>query len=179
MGLNRSFRNVGPLVTVAVIGTILSFLAFAAVARYNHDKAAAAFAAEAVDCADRIVDGFAQAIFAIESVGAFYSASPDVTTSQFAEFTAPLLNRFETIAGLGWVPNVTQESRVAFERVAQKQFPGFRITEVGPDGVLVPAGQRAVYFPVLLIRHCLIERRWIGLLNLFIVMRYRSPLKTQ
>jgi len=147
----RPLRDSGPLTIVVVVGIALSILAYATVRQYRSDQAHAAFSGQATGYTNLIVDGFSRVIFTIESVGAFYNASSAITPTQFAEYSAPLLDRFPTITALGWVPRITQDGRAEFERVAQQDFPGFRITEVGPDKNLMTATPRPVHFPVLLI----------------------------
>ena len=141
-----------PVIIVIVVGIALSLVAFAATKQHYRDQADAEFSVDATGYANLIVDGFAQAIFAIESVGAYYSASQSVNAEQFETFVSPMLQRFPTIKALGWVPRVTPAIRSEFEQQAQADHPGFRITEVGPDKGLVPASERTAYFPVRLIR---------------------------
>ena len=115
MTLNGLFGRTGPLTIVVVVGIALSLLAFIAVSQHKTDRANTEFSARATGYANLIADGFARVIFAIESVGAFYGASGSVTSAQFDEFVAPMLDRFPTIAALGWVPRTTQADR--FDRV--------------------------------------------------------------
>ena len=149
---NRLFLGNVPLTVVIVVGTALSVLAYFASQRHFRDQANAEFSIDATQQANLIIDGFAQAIFAIESVGAFYSASKSVTPEQFESFTEPLLRRFPTITALGWVPRIAEANRIEFERGAHATYPGFRIKEAGPERDMVSAGVRPVYFPVRLIR---------------------------
>ncbi len=148
----RLFLANVPLTIVIVVGIALSLLAHVAIKQHYRDQTNLEFSGHATGYANLIVDGFAQVIFAIESVGAYYSASRSVTTAQCAKFVAPMLQRFPTIKALGWVPRITQPIRSEFEQAAQADHPGFRITEVGSDKDLVPAGVRPAYFPVRLIR---------------------------
>ena len=146
------YKGGAPLTIVIIVGAALSLLAFASVSRFNADRATAQFSSRATGYANLVADGFEQVIFAIESVGAFYGTSDSVTAAQFAEFAAPMLDRFPTISALGWVPRVMQQNRNVLEKATRLKYPGFRITEIGPDKELVPAGARPVYFPVQLIR---------------------------
>lgn len=141
-----------PLAIVSVVGIALSWVSYAAIKQHYRDQANLEFSTNATGYVNLIVDGFARAIFAIESVGAYYSASQSVTDAQFAKFVAPMLQRFPTIKALGWVPRVTPSERSEFEQAAQTDHPGFRITEVGPNNNLVSVGERPAYFPVRLIR---------------------------
>lgn len=141
----------GPLTMVIIVGFALSLAAYFAVQNHEHDRHSAAFGTQAGDYAKYIADGFAKAIYAIESVGALYQASGAVTPTQFYDFCAPLLTRFPTITALGWVPRVSPEQREMFEHHMRQSIPEFRITEIGVDQQLVAAGPHDVHFPVLLI----------------------------
>jgi len=152
MKAKRLYLGNVPLASVIVIGIVLSALAYFAIQRHYQDQADAEFSGRATGYANLIVDGFAQAIFAIESVGAYYSATQSVMPAQFEKFVSPMLERFPTIKALGWVPRITGANRAAFEQVAQTSSSDFRITEVGQNGDLVTAAERPVYFPVHLIR---------------------------
>ena len=64
---------------------------------------------------------------------------------------------------IAWAPRVSGSERTAFEAAAQASgLAGFRITEQGPDGGLVPAGARAEYFPVVVNIRFDIRSRPIG-----------------
>lgn len=108
------------------------------VQNHNSEQARAQFNILAREYANSVVEGFSQAIFAIESVGAFYKATTTVTPTQFADFSTPLLVRYPTITALGWVPRVTQADWDVFNREAQGVFPWFQVTELGADKRLVP-----------------------------------------
>lgn len=149
---SRVVQEHGPTVLALVVGIVVSIIAYAAVHRYKTSENDAEFAAQASNYANLIENSFAQAIFAIESVGALYDSSEDVSRDQFVSFVTPLLERFPTISALGWAPQVRDSEREAFEQAAQEIFPGFRITERRTHGEMAVATERTTYFPVYYIQ---------------------------
>lgn len=137
---------------VLITGIVISIIVHAAIREKEAIQNETAFKTLASNSAIVIVDGFFQTFFAIESVGALYSSSQSVPSSQFDAFVAPLLDRFPTITAIGWVPQVDQGDRKEFERTAQQLLPGFRITERNEEGEIVDSTDRKIYFPVYLIR---------------------------
>lgn len=152
MAQSGELKRNAPAAFVVIVGIIASIAVYTAVRGSKAHQANAAFTTMASSHASIVVEGFSQAFFAIESVGALYDSSESVSPVQFAEFVAPLLERFPTIAALGWAPRVQHGGRGEFELAAQKRFPGFRITERSAQGKLIDSADRDVYFPVYFLR---------------------------
>lgn len=82
-------------------------------------------------------------------VKGLFDASTFVSREEFQLFTAPKLAKHPTIQALEWLPKVTAEQRVVYKATAQADgFTSFSITERHKQGKMVPAGERAEYFPV-------------------------------
>lgn len=141
-----------PTILVVIIGIVASIIAYTAVRESRSSQANATFTSLAITQANIIVEGFSQAFFAIESVGALFDSSESVSWTQFTDFATPLLERSPTIAALGWVPQVHHDERTSFEQAAQKVFPGYRITERNAQDVLVDSIEKQTYFPIFFIR---------------------------
>ncbi len=141
-----------PAFLAFILGLVLSVVAYAAAREHNRSQTDVAFTYQASNHANTIVNGFSHAFFAIESVGALYRSSRDVSWYQFVDFVTPLLERFPTVTALGWAPQVQGNQREAFEQAARKLFSGYRITESGTQQEMVGAAERQIYFPVYFIR---------------------------
>ncbi len=137
---------------VLITGIVVSIIVHTEILENKNNQNNIAFRTLASICANVIVEGFSKTLFAIDAVGALYGSSRDISSSQFDAFVAPLLDRFPTIAALGWVPLVNHSERAEFERTAQQVFPGFRITERNAQNEIVDSANRQIYFPVYLIR---------------------------
>ncbi len=88
-------------------------------------------------------------IHALEALRALYASSVEVERSEFREFCQHLLLHFPAIQALEWVPRVPAGQRSEVVAAARRQgYPDFRITERLRQGVMVPAKQRAEYYPV-------------------------------
>lgn len=80
----------------------------------------------------------------------FYAASMYVSREEFHLFVDGYLRRNAGIQAIEWLPSVSHAERARFEAsVRGEGLPGFVIRERAPDGQLVPAAQRPVYFPVV------------------------------
>ncbi len=145
-------KQYGLLSFVLVAGIVISTSLHIAIRENESNRADLAFRTLASNCANVIVAGFYQTFFAIESVGALYGSSHNISSRQFDDFVAPLLDRFPTIKALSWVPRVDHSERQEFKRTAQQLFPGFRITERNAQNEIVESSDRQAYFPVYLIR---------------------------
>ncbi|SEN67333.1 diguanylate cyclase domain-containing protein [Nitrosomonas marina] len=138
--------------SVFITGIIVSVVIHTLVLENKSNQSDIAFKALASNCANAIVEGFSHTLFAIESVGALYGSSQNISFSQFDAFVTPLLERFPTITALSWVPLVNHNEREDFERTARQLFPGFRITESDEQNEIVNSTTRQIYFPVYFIR---------------------------
>jgi signal transduction histidine kinase len=72
-----------------------------------------------------------------------------VTRQEFDAFVARSLAEYPGIQALEWAPLVPASARATYEQTVQAEgYPTFRITELGPDDQLIPAGERPNYLPV-------------------------------
>ncbi len=77
------------------------------------------------------------------------NASSVVTRREFRVFTHPLLQTNPYLYALEWLPRVPHHQRVAFENSAKAEgLAGFRIQEKMTARTLIPARERAEYFPI-------------------------------
>src|SRR5262249_2619338 len=83
-----------------------------------------------------------------ESVASYYMSDSTVTSTDFSHFTAPLLSHHSGVQSLGWHPRVDDAERAKFEEAARRHgIRGFEIEEVDPNGRMIRAVRRNVYFP--------------------------------
>ncbi|TCS71904.1 PAS domain S-box-containing protein/diguanylate cyclase (GGDEF)-like protein [Sulfuritortus calidifontis] len=92
--------------------------------------------------------GLNRSIETVASLNSLFESSQDVDRQEFARFTAGPLNAHAELLSLQWLPRVAWAGRAAFERELDLIKPGARLSEPGPDGRLLPAGERSEYFPV-------------------------------
>ncbi|MHC4729219.1 MAG: CHASE domain-containing protein [Planctomycetota bacterium] len=94
---------------------------------------------------------FATDFEVVHSVRAFYASSREVDRHEFHEFTKRPLERHSSIRALEWVPKVGRAARAQHEAVLRETFDSYAIREEGPDGALVPAGERGEHYPVIFV----------------------------
>jgi PAS domain S-box-containing protein len=82
----------------------------------------------------------------------FFAASQHVDASKFAIFALPFLEKRGDLQALEWIPHVRHAEREIFENIRREQgMQNFAITEYGPDGEIIPAGDREAYYPVFFV----------------------------
>ncbi|MEE8458689.1 MAG: CHASE domain-containing protein, partial [Phycisphaerales bacterium] len=136
------------IAVVLVGGLSITLVAFLATHRFERRRLDAEFERMAgihIEAVRRHLD---TQINALGAVGGLLDVSEHVDRDQFERFTTPLLASATGLKAISWIPRVTAKERIDFERQARLEgFDRFTITEEGPDD-LIPAAERAVYFPV-------------------------------
>jgi len=133
----------------AIIGLILSLFAFWSVHQQLHNHQLLEFkwvAQNRHGALDKAIDNGLQAV---KSTRDLFLASEQVHQDDFAAFTQSLLERYQGIHALAWVPRVPAAQRQAFEETGQTAFPNFQIVEQSVGDRAVPRDHRSTYFPVL------------------------------
>src|SRR5690606_24285181 len=82
-------------------------------------------------------------------LGSFYEATAESAglagvSREFRQFARGILNADPALLALAIVPRLTEPERPSFSTLT-----GFRLTQIGPDGKIRPAGRREEYFPLL------------------------------
>ena len=78
-----------------------------------------------------------------------YYGSPNVSREEFSLCCEPILAHVPSLKVLQWALRVGRDQRDEFELTARREgWPNYRIIEPDPRGQLIPAKQRAAYFPI-------------------------------
>ncbi len=93
--------------------------------------------------------GIDNSMLAVTTTRDHVIASGDLDGEGFQLFTKPLLDRYQGIQSLMWVPHVKGKDRAAFEVSISQGRDAYQLSESGGHYELIPAGERAEYFPVL------------------------------
>jgi diguanylate cyclase len=138
-------------VVVAVVGTLVSAVAFVAVSNSEHRLAAVRLQELAKNDQQTLNSDLEYATEVLYTLRAYYStADQTVSRSEFQAFAKDLRGRLVGLRNTGWARRVTREERDAFERsVRAEGFPNFEIWERDPQGNRVRAADRAEYLPIL------------------------------
>ncbi|WP_172600486.1 PAS domain S-box protein [Sulfurivermis fontis] len=136
------------VVFTLLFGALLSAALFAGVRRYEMQEARFNFERHAASLLESMQRQMDLAVEMVDSFGALYDASDEVSHAEFARFAEARLNRHGEIQALIWVPRVTAAERAAHERGMQAEgFADYRIRKIA-NGDLLPADESEVYFPV-------------------------------
>ncbi len=148
-------RRAVPFTLVLLGGLLLSLLLFFGLRHWDTRLAEGNVRTEFyTDASDRIgairreSDKHVQAL---QALAAFHEASQLVTRHEFQTFATKILETNPSIHAVEWVPRVSHTQRTRFEEEARESVPGYNITELREDGVLVPAMPRDEYYPVYFI----------------------------
>jgi PAS domain S-box-containing protein len=86
---------------------------------------------------------------ALHGIAAYLESTEQPSRAEFARFVRGPLQRLPEVQALEWIPRVALAERDEYERAARAEgLPQFRFSEMGSDGKLQPARERAEYFPV-------------------------------
>ncbi len=100
---------------------------------------------------------------ALRSLAALFSVTGKVDRDQFHQFVTVPLDRHPGISSMSWLPRVTDAQRQGFEQsVVGEGVVGFGISDLSPDGRLIPAGRRSEYFPIYFVEPEAGNRRILG-----------------
>jgi signal transduction histidine kinase len=134
---------------VFLLGIVIATGGFFAIQYHYRTKAQKAFEGPATQFTAVLAKGLDRYVEVVNSVGAFLTATGEVSRWQFFDFTRETLPRHPGIRALQWIPRVPGGQRAAYEKqaVADGLF-GFRFTERNSFGNLVKAWDRPEYYPV-------------------------------
>ena len=145
-GRERSWQR---LALVWAFGSVLSLLAFRLAWVNDQSDDQQRFEALSRQHLAGIEGTIREDIGALQFLGDVFTTSGNVGREQFYGLASSLLERYHRIQALEWIPRVTRDLRPHYEDLARRDgLTGFRITERLRQGVMVPAADRPVYFPV-------------------------------
>ncbi len=138
----------GSAALVVLIGLTVTASLYGDLRQHSRTALARDFQAIAAMQIDRVIGRFRDNLEDVDTTRRFLEGAGAVDRAQFRAFVTPLLRGggFQT---LEWLPRVPREQRVVYEATARRDgLDGFQFTESDPAGQLVPAADRAEYFPV-------------------------------
>ena len=145
----KSIRRYGPVALVLVTGCLLSAAAFMLVDKIGEAQRKADFTRAADDRIFAVRRAIDQDLEVLRSLASFMESAGDIDRERFRSFVTPAISRHPSIQALEWIPRVSAAERDAYEQSARNDgFAGFQISERQSQGLMVPAGRRAVYYPV-------------------------------
>jgi CHASE1-domain containing sensor protein len=119
--------------------------------RAGHTRAAQAeeLTARTARVSRQVSDNFGGPVEMMHAVASLIAATGDVRGPVFEQFARDAIRRQPFLYAIEWAPRVTRAERPAFEAAAQADgLAGYRILDVDAGGGIIPAPDRAVYFPL-------------------------------
>lgn len=154
---NRWKRNVDETMDLMATGiAILIFLASLTITYFlhselkymNQEAIEEQFRTAAGNRVAAIHNQLQNVLHELDAIRRFFIGSISVDRDEFHRFVSPI-QKYLDFESVEWIPKVTQDSRAEFEETTRGEgLPSWRITEHGPQGHMVVAGEREVYYPV-------------------------------
>ena len=152
--LKPQFRraSVHPLVISApsLIMLVLVVGSFYYVRNLGEEKRYSATAEYGSKIAAEIRWQLQEAHFALKAMQGLYYSSDYITFEEFDRFSRHLQLTMPGLQALEWAPRITADQRAEVEaRMRRQGFPNFEFVHRTPNGELISAEPRPLYFPIL------------------------------
>ena len=142
-------RTWGILLSVALLGFLLTFGLASHTADSTADRLAQRFEIAARERATGIVEAFQIPLEQLASVSRLFESVGGVERDVFETFSEPIIRRYG-VSGIRWAPLVRSAERADFEHEGHVLWgSSFAIRENDEDGYSYVSGSRDVYSPVL------------------------------
>mgnify|MGYP000331622689 CR=1 FL=1 len=137
------------LAIIFTVGLLISLQLFFSAKQYEDERINSRFLEAAKDRITLLQQEINASLYEVETLGAFYTASDQISREQFRAFVQPFLAHNPAIQALEWIPRVTQNQRQQHEFNAhQDGLTQYQITQRQVQGSMVAAAIRAEYYPV-------------------------------
>ncbi len=138
-------------IAATVVGLVFSFVAAGVVGRWENSTSKVEFDGVAKNQTIILQSGINEYLARLLALRTLFETfNAQITRSEFDVFNTRLFEEHPGILRVNWVPRVTREERVGFEKAAVLDgVAGYQIKAVASDGALVSAPERDEYFPIL------------------------------
>ncbi len=138
-----------PAVIALVLGGLLSLVTAGVLREAEKRELREAVRQVAKDRIEVLRGQVMRSMEVLHAIGSLYAVRGEVSRQEFRAFVGDALGRQPELQALAWDPRVPGAERAAWEdRAHADGFPAFHFTEQAKEGVIVPAHERAEYFPV-------------------------------
>lgn len=152
--LTQSNRRAMLLTVIAPSLTMLALVVmlFVQASNWELQRLENSFRSQATPVIENLQQDLASYQNAVDSVRRFMENSRDVSPAAYTNFTRELRQQYPGILAIEVAPAVSDSGRAAFEQRARNLgYADFAIHQRGPDGKMVPASERPVYYPIFYI----------------------------
>jgi PAS domain S-box-containing protein len=143
-----AFSTFIPGLIAAAVGIALSVAAYVSMTNVERENEAVAISRRATANVGSLKSQIAHYLNIGIGVRALFAAtSGQVNRDEFRAFASEVLSLTPEVWSLGFVERVREENRPAFEEaVAAQGMPGLAISEMSPEGKLIPAASRPLHY---------------------------------
>jgi signal transduction histidine kinase/CheY-like chemotaxis protein len=137
------------LLAAVVLGVVITCAFAYSQMRLEEQKTEAQSVQKATAVVETLRTSFHDQQYLLEMIRGFYSSSSFVSRDEFTTFVTPMIDQTLGITSIQWLPRVTSTDKAEYEIAARRDgMERFIITDYAPDGKIVPARSRDVYYPV-------------------------------
>ena len=151
------------VVIVALVGTLLSFRIYLYSNQTESLRIESEFnrRAEVQNTLTREnIVYYESGVYALKSL---FDGSDSVSRQDFQRVATDVLSRYKGLTALEWVPVVPSAERAAVEAQASAELgQPFQFTEVGADGSMIRASERAEHYPIIYLEPIADNERALG-----------------
>lgn len=139
---------IGIATLILLAGLSVTFFVHLEMKDIYQEEVEASFRAAAENRINGIHSHLQNILHEMDAVRRFFEGVDSVDREAFRRFVSPIRERFH-FKSIEWISKVIHDQRLEFEKKAQNDgLSSFRISERTPQGHLIPAGERSVYFPI-------------------------------
>lgn len=148
----RKLREVAdflPVITVSVVGLLLSLIAFITFRDYYINADQRQFDDDATYYSNAFKSAVDRHVTSLAAIHAFVSSSHRVNRWEFSSFARQILPQNSGFKAVLWLPHLLEGQRAGFETTLQKDgLFGLKLRDTLPNGQLVVSPKREDYLPV-------------------------------
>lgn len=138
-----------PVYIFAFVGILVSLIGYKFALNWEKQRIVNNFNNDAKEIILTIRKDVELDLESLEFIRSFFMASKDVDRSEFREFVAHILENYNSIQAVEWIPRINKEQRNEYVAMARSEgFTDFDIIEKNEQGLMVKSGQREEYYPV-------------------------------
>jgi PAS domain S-box-containing protein len=145
-------RSFGRLTMILLAAVVITAAVFWQTRRAQLNGFRSHFESDAAARTALLIQETDESLLAIKSLGWLFEGTGKLDARSFQALAGAFLPERKELQALSWNPRVLAVERAGFEQRARREgLEQFRITERNPEGRLVPARERPIYYPVFYI----------------------------
>ena len=132
---------------IGIVASVAAFLFLSSQKKADRDNKADSLVSETAQSIDRKI---AVRLEQLQSLSSLFRASQSVERQEFAEFVAPMIERYPDLQGFAWAPVVKSEERSMLVMEARKEgLASYQLRQFSINGGLEPIVElRDSYYPI-------------------------------